>query len=680
MSPEDLRELLSGPFHFLRPDPAELRALLPDAAVTLPRPHLVYLDDDAATPVRGFPVLLSPGAERLRTALERFLLAEEAAQLAILQRRPGDRKAQAVARETYRTLLSRAVVNSTLSSYGRSFPSVFWLQHSLDAARVLKESPRRVLRADLEIGREHGSGIKYRVLERFLGLALAESYEAVSRLAIDTEEVEEELFPRLLSLLRDNVLLLTEDHISADLAELGAYFHGYLHIDGRDLRRRLDELAEWNERLLGSDPAVRAAARHLLRPEKLTPTSGEPDPAQRARDLLMRAGWLRYLADHPSYPGDRLLGPGLIEVWESLLLKLKEFELIHALRGYLLPVRREGDRLICRPSGVGQRAPVRAGTAVSAVTRPLDFTAPWVVDPLVHRFGLIYDLTDFSAIVNVVRRSGSEIQDDAFRRMFTFQRRINRLATAHRVHLEKYLGDGAFYSSRNCAAILFAALQVQRSYRQALEEGFPFDRGLRIALNYGQYRLIPMGTGGGEGPERYEFFGHGLVELSRLITGKAARELEEIKVLLVSLGYPEATVHRFFSPLLQRNPDEGTQHDPGDFFAFINRHGNLVNEGMVATRAFVRQLDLELGQATLGRARVDDREYVMVTLDVGGAHAEAGLRKLGLAHLKGLGEVPVVEVVDADALPEGACTPAGVGSLLPALEGGFADTWPGVAP
>jgi hypothetical protein len=219
---------------------------------------------------------------------------------------------------------------------------------------------------------------------------------------------------------------------------------------------------------------------------------------------------------------------------------------------------------------------------------------------------------------------------------------------------------------------------VQRAYRQALEDGFPFDRGLRIALNYGQYRLIPMGTGGVEGPERYEFFGHGLVELSRLITGKATREIEEIKTMLVAQGYPESTVYRFFSPMLQRNPDE--EADEGDgFYAVVNRNGNLVNEGIVATAAFVRELDRELGPVPLGRAYRRDRRYVLITLEHEGGRADVGLRKLGLAHLKGLGEVPVFEVVDGDIFDTAARATLGEGPLLTAVEGGVADTLPGVA-
>ena len=52
-------------------------------------------------------------------------------------------------------LLSRAVENATISSYGRQYPAVFWLQHSLDISRLLKETPKRILRQDTEVGRRY---------------------------------------------------------------------------------------------------------------------------------------------------------------------------------------------------------------------------------------------------------------------------------------------------------------------------------------------------------------------------------------------------------------------------------------------------------------------------------------------------------------------------------------------
>jgi hypothetical protein len=305
--------------------------------------------------------------------------------------------------------------------------------------------------------------------------------------------------------------------------------------------------------------------------------------------------------------------------------------------------------------------------------------APWVIDPLISRFGLIYDLTDFSEIISMLRRAGSEDQDDAFRKMFRFQRRLNRLAAGQRLKLEKYLGDGAFYSSRRALSSVVGGVLLQRAYRQALGEGFPFDRGMRIAVNYGQYRLIPISAGQG-GPERYEFFGHGLVELSRLVTGKATREIEEIKTMLVAQGYPEATVNRFFSPMLQQNlggaePRRGAR----PFEATINANGNLINEGIVATEPLVCQLELELGRdALLFTAQRDDADFVVFGLeDEGGILV--GLRKIGLAHLKGLDRILIYEIVDGETFRESGLEPAPGRSLLALIDRGFSLTRTGIA-
>jgi hypothetical protein len=635
----------------------------------VPLPGVSFVEEETATPVRGFPILLSARFEELRGALERFLVAEEEVQTAVVARTEVPRQRYGPAWERYRYLLAKAVENSTISSYGRNFPAIFWLQHSLDVARLLKETPRRVTRLDLEIGRRHGDSIKYRVLERFLDRVLSETYDAVRRVADDTDDIEDELFPRILTRMRDNVLLFSEDHISPDLGELGSYFQGYLRLDGRDLLRRLQRLGEWSAEKLADDQPLREVVRHLLVAAPLASAAATPDPESRARELLTRPGWVRYLSQRPDYPANQLLPPPLVKVWEGLLIKLKEFELIHGLRRYLLPVRREGNALVCRAGATTRTLEGRSEMRLSNATRPLDFMAPWVVDPQVDRFGLIYDLSDFSDIVSVLRRSGTDVQDDSFRKMFRFQRRLNRLATGFRMKLEKYLGDGAFYSSRYAGGILTGALQLQRAYRQALEEGFPFDRGMRLALNYGQYRLIPIGAGRPGDPDRYEFFGHGLVELSRLITGKASREIEEIKTLLVAQGYPEATVYRFFSPLLKRNLDTAAERPGGrTYFATINSQGNLVNEGIVATEAYVSQLGRVLPPAAqLARFDDGDHGFVVVTVEEGGDPARAGMRKMGLVQLKGLDRVPVYEVVDASIWDETRFEPA-TGSLMEALE------------
>src|SRR5947209_6975203 len=434
MNPTSLLQMLQGPFNFLRPEPDEIRRLLPDLRRLLPQPRPIFLEDENATPLQGFPISLSRGMLELRAALRGYVLAEEGVQVAGLRREGHDVRAHTQAWERYVALLSRALENATISSYGRQYPAVFWLFHSLDLARLLKEVPKRMLRRDTELGRRHRDAVKYRIFDRFLDRVLATSYDLVQRLAGTTEEVEEELFPRVLTRMRDNVLLFTEDYISRDLSELGSYFNGSLGIDGRDLRKRLDDLARWHFEQLAADPGLRTVVTHLLR----------ADPRGDSRDLLCRPGYVSYLATLKSYEPVRLLAPPLLQVWEGLLLKLKEFELIHGLRRLLVPIEVEADgRMVGRELPPGRAVP-GGDLVLSTATRPLDFMEPWVVDPRVERYGMIYDISDFSQTLSMLHRAGNERQDDAFLAMFRFQRRINRLAVSHRAKLEKYLGDGAF--------------------------------------------------------------------------------------------------------------------------------------------------------------------------------------------------------------------------------------------
>jgi hypothetical protein len=658
MNPTSFLQMLQGPFNFLRPDPEEVRRLMPDLQRALPMPRPIFLEDENATPLQGLPVLLSDGMLAMRAALRDYIEAEESVQVAGLKREGHDVRAHTQAWERYVSLLTRAVENATLSSYGRQYPAVFWLQHSLDVARLLKDVPRRIARRDSEIGRRHGDAIKYRIFDRFLDRVLATSYDLVQRLAGATEEVEEELFPRLLNRMRDNVLLFTEDYIGRDLAELGSYFNGSLGIDGRDLRRRLDELARWHFEQLAAAPALRAVVTHLLR----------SDPRNDARELLIRPGYAAYLATLRGYDPGRLLSPAQVQVWEGLLVKLKEFELVHALRRLIVPIEARGGRMVGRELSAG-----RAGgeLRLSSATRPLDFMAPWVVDPSVERYGMIYDISDFSQTLSMLQRAGSDSQDGAFLAMFRFQRRVNRLALSHRAKLEKYLGDGAFYSSREATNLLLCSIQLQRYYVEAVREGLPFDRGMRIALNYGPYRLIPMGSRPEEG-ERYEFFGPGLVELSRLTTGKATQEVEEVKTMLINQGYPEATVHRFFAPLSQKNVDVVDKREESRrFYAYINRNGTLHNNGLVATGAFIAQLDHELNGTALFHGGDGERCYVVLALEDAGERLPVGIRKLGMAQLKGLEKLAVYEIVDAAAFP--SLTPIPGERLVAVVEREFAN-------
>ena len=628
---------LRGPFSFLRPEPAELGSLARNYSVALPAPQRLFLAREEATPILGFPVLQGKSEQTLRAALERYVEAEEELQWAGVCRRATDPKVYQTAWEEYRSLLSRVTENVTASSFGRRYPSIFWLYHSIALSRLLKEIPRRLLRRDSELARTHGDAVKYQVLQRYLDKVFQVSYDGVQKVARQAEEREEELFPQLLQLMRDNVLILSEDHIGPDLSQLGSYFKGYLQQDAERIRAGLGAVGEWLESRLASDPGLAGALRQLIA-DKL------PD---RPQALLRRCGMVRFLSTWSGFPGGAMTGEE-VELWELLLVRLKEFELILGLRRLVIPVRPDPVHgLVCRGALWGAGA---KDLALSESTRPLDFLRPWVVDPKVSRFGLIYDITDFSTILSLLSRSGTAEQDRSYRRIFRFQRRVNRLARDRRLRLEKYLGDGALYSGRHPGRLLAVALGVQRYYKRSLEEGFPFDRGMRIALNYGTYRLLPIEGGDiGGGALRYEFFGQGIVELTRLSTGKAMRDIEETRTLLIGLGYPAQEVDSFFAPVTAQNVDLIDKgEEDRQFYAYINRNGALVNEGIVASERFVQRLEELEEPVPVWRLEQSSRKYIVCEIEEAGESLQFALRRLGRASFKGIGKLLIYEIVDPE--------------------------------
>ncbi len=661
MPETSLLHLLQGPLRFLRAEPEELRLLQAGIKKGLPAPQRIFLTDEDATPVVGFPVLQSEPLAALRDAFEAWVRTEEEHELALAVGHSPDRRKSDAAWEPYRQLLAEATEYTVTSSFGRRYPSIFWLFHSIAVSRVFKESPLRLRRQQLSVGKAKGDEIKYRIFNRYLDRVLATTYDVVNRAAGVNEEEEKELFPAVLGMMRDNVLILTEDHVSPDLAELGSYFSGYLRLDGREFRSRFQALVEWNATELERDPNLRSSIGKLL------DLPGASDPWE----LMTRRGYVSFLAERPGYDAERLLPPAWFPVWESLLVKLKEFELLASLRRFVIPIREKEGRLICSAAALRVSLPNRTEIDLSNSTRPLEFMKPWVVDPVVRRFGLVYDITDFSAIISVLRRSGADLQDASFRQIFAFQRRINRMAHSHRLQLEKYLGDGALYSGRHPNRMLAAALLLQRLYRGALDDGFPFDRGMRMALNFGQYRLLPIESGG-EGGQRYEFFGHGIVELSRLVTGKTTREIEEIKTLLVSRGYDSGEVERFFAPVTRQNVylvDRAEEARP--FYAYINSSGALVNEGIVATAGFISQIDELICFSSLVRLEIGGRRHAAYLFEEASDRLLVGFRKLGVASLKGLGKVDIFEVIDGGDPEVGGLEPLPERSLLEALEKDF---------
>jgi len=658
-----LRRLFPGSFNFFRVTPEELGIAIPDAEVVLPQPQRIFLETEEATPLLGFPVLMNEASTALRESLAGYLHAEASRQVAAAKRELGDPKSYEAAWQRYKTLLEHCTENAVRSSFGRRLPSIFWLYHSIAVSRLFKEMPRRIRKLDLEVGRSQGDLMRFKVYERYLDRVLSLTYDVVHRVAEEAEEKEQDLFPALLARMRDNVLILTEDHVSFDLSELDSYFRGYLQMDGRDFRGRLTRLESWLNGQLKDDAELRGTAEHLL-------NSGHDCTA---RELCSHPGYLRMLAERGQYDRLALLDDRQIRAWENLLIKLKEFEILLSLRRLVLPVRERMGGLSCQAPHIRGTGMATRTVALSASTRPMDFMTTWVIDPLVRRCGLIYDITDFSAIVSYLGRSGSEDQDSSYRSIFRFQRWVNQNAGLHRLQLEKYLGDGALYSGRHPSRLLNLAIELQRYYQRALNEGFPFNRGMRIALNYGEYRLLPIEEGGSGTARRYEFFGHGIVELTRLVTGKSMREIDEIKNLLIGLGYSPAEVENFFAPAMRQNVDLVDKvEETRRFYCYINRNGTLVNEGIVATQQFISQLEREGAVEGVFSGRDDKRSYLVLSLGESATRFLVGVRKLGLAQLKGLERVPIYEVVDGELWRGQTLQSVEPGRLLVSLERNFA--------
>jgi hypothetical protein len=637
MSPSSIPKSLPGPFIFLDPTPDELYHTRSVQEGALPLARKIFLEDEAATPLVGFPILLSSRLIALEKALEDYLAVEEQVQVAIARKQGFNSKVYTDAWQSYSRLLSKATEYTVLSSYGRAYPNVFWLRHAAVVASYLQGTPRRLARLDSGLAREQGDRLKYVVFFHFLDRVLTLTYSLVGRLAEQVEEPESDLFPGLLTIMRDNVLLFTEGHISRDLVELAGYLKGHIGVDGRTFCQRLAKLRAWHSEEFRQREQLHSAVESLLGSE----AADEPDR------LLHRPGYIRYLAGQPGYDAELLMAANDIEIWEQLLPKLKEFELVRAFQRLVLSVTREGDRLAAPdPRTRGTGLPPRT-LYLSVTTRPLDFMTPWVLDPEVGRFGLVYDISQFSQTLSAMKHTSQVDQERSFQAIFRFQRRINHLAFERRLRLEKYLGDGALYSGINRPHKLLAmALRVQRYYVDAVDNGFPFDRGLRIALNFGQYRMLPIQSSQPGETERYEFFGHGIVELSRLITGKAVKETDEIKTLLLGLGYPRSNVDQFFAPLERRNLDVVERSKEGQrFYAYINANGTLINEGIVATGDFVEQLGREGLIENLGQPP-GKSGFVTISVRDGVDDLVAGIRRLGDAQFKGIGSLVVYEVVD----------------------------------
>lgn len=587
----------------------------------LPQPYKIFPADEAQPPILGFAVAESPVMKELDQKLERWL-AEET-QWQVNRAEPKD-KAQA-AFSAYIGSLMKAAENALMSNLLSDYHAIFWLTHSLDLARHFSQIPRRIGIHDSQAGRALGDTLKYRIFGRWVSETRDQMNQMVGR-ASALLEGEEQRGMQFFRLLQDDVLILTEEFVGPDLRELRSFITGYLRSDFQSFRDTFERLRMTAADLVQKERTFRAAL----------PMFGAGPDVSLA--LLLDPRFEAFLFDHPA--AQNAVSREEREQFQLIARRVREFAVLNQLRRGIL-------WMASLPDGQIVSADRRTGMTFSRSTRPMDFGRPGVVDPMVHRFGMIYDISKFSETLGNIRRAGGKEELRSYRQMLVFQRKLDTIAQRHHLQFEKFLGDGAFYTTRRALRLIRAAVEIQRFYEEMKRKGFSFNKGLRIALNYGYYRLLPMKTSPDSSEQITEFYGPGIVELSRLTTGKANREIEEIASFLVAHGYDEHKVQQFFAPIAGSADVIDKTQSSREYYAYIDGNGHLVNEGIVASMALMQELSNELGREGQPLLRVRASwggTYVAFAPAIPGVEY-LGIRLLGMVALKGLDKVDVTEIV-----------------------------------
>jgi len=607
------------------------RVYFGEAAARIPSPFWLYGEDERTVVALGYPLKVTTAWEAMGRELGRLLEAEARYRIAAVSGRPFDKKPLLEQRNAVVETLVPLFLHALEYDFRRGFPEILWLALSREIATRFANLPGEILAWEPALPRGQVARVCYLAAERLAELAESAEQRASAQLRATTPWVRFEEGRTLGQILRQDLLPFVSLRPTRERHELDFFLAGRLGLDPGRFRKVLEERAADLEVLRQKDPVFHQVLA-LLAPE----APGLPSSA-----LLFHPAALQLAAvwKHPATPK---ISAELFSLLEDLAGRLRRFEVIAALRARLLPVATSGSRLVTRTAG--------QVVGLSPSARAFDFTSPTVVPSAVRRYGLIYDLVEFSAILEEIRRRGQLAELSALRFMLVFQHHWEKLRSKHRLRLEKFLGDGAFYSGRSARAVFLAAVQARLSYEKLRQQGCPFDRGLRMALNVGTYHLLPMV---GSEEVRFEFFGRGLVELSRLTTGKSAKEVEDIADFLVARGYDLHKVLEFLSPVRSeaRMPPDMAQRPYG---AALLENGELQNLGTVITEAFLRELELEWSELRLGQVEAWGLSWVAIPGDpAGGGGPWGGLRYLGLAHLKGLEPLPLYELVAWEQAPSG---------------------------
>jgi len=630
-----LAEDLTRPL-YLTPDEiaGRWRVLFPELASCLPAPYPIFSRDDDRIVAHGYPVLISPGIQQMRRELERHVVLETDFRLAAATQGESDKREVIGQRERYVRSMSAIIENTLLNDYGHGLFEVLLLFHSADVSQLVARVPAltRERERDL-ISPRLAEEFRYTIAAIFGDLLQRSAMAAADRLRQLAMTTSSPALSPLLAAVCQDMLLLSENHTPPDLAKLRGYLRVRYRLDADEFteacRHALDRLGN----LLDQRPELGPVLSLPLGPNvDLLRIHSLLQP--RLLEALEASGLLARIA----------LERSTFELLRDLGQRLKRLELLVTLRDRVLTLEWQGSNLIL--DGQSRQVPVALST------RPFDFTAPGVVDTSVRRFGLVYDLSSFTAQLEEVRKKGRMSEEKALQFMYIFQSQLEDIGLRRRLTFEKYLGDGAFYSSRRALRIITAACEIQRLYDRLRHSGFPFDKGIRLAMNFGTYRLLPMLTQGTT-EQRYEFFGHGIVELARLTTGKSTREVEQIAEFLIHSGFDPSSVDDFLRPLMAVRGGR-TEHSGRPYTAWIDAHGELVNEGIVLSLPFLEELERDLENVRPGMVEFDGERWAVFRAEPGASEdLHFGLRHLGVARLKGLQPLELVEVMVWGQAPPG---------------------------
>jgi len=636
------------------------QTLFPSLAACLPTPYPIFGQDEEKVVTYGYPVLRSDGIQQLQRSLDNLVNAEVEYRVASELDTTADKRGVMAERDRLHRSLTLILENVFMNDYGRGMAEVFLLFLSSEVVRSASRVPRLVRMSDRLSGGEAGTRHRQAIAGVLGGLIQRAAHGASDRLR---KLAQVRLAPKispLLGMICSDQLLLTEARPTAEMTTLDSYLKTRFRYDLATLNATLDHSLRRLSQLLSrrSELGELLASATGLNIDLTKPwTLLEPQ----LLEALDRADLLDSIG----------LSKNQASLCRDLGLNLKRFELLAALRRRIVIMAYRGSQLVLsEPSVRGPIAPT---------TRPFDFTSPGVVDTSVRRFGLVYDLTNFTVTLEEVRKKGRAAEEKALQFMYVFQNRLEEIRNDHRLIFEKFLGDGGFYSSRRALRTLAAACEIQQAYDRLRESGFPFNQGIRMAINYGVYRLLPM-LGSDREIRRFEFFGHGIVELSRLTTGKSSREVAEFAEFLIHSGYDASEVENFLAPIAKAR-SAGKSSDDRAYTAELDSHGELVNEGIVLTIGFLEHLENELDIQAFTEVVEHGVRWLLFPLDPDRSGPfQVGLRYLGVARLKGLDPIELVEAAVWTEIPAEAQVISEGSSLVALLRrlGQGADEAPGI--